>query len=151
MIEIQIGEGDRIEWALKQFRRKMLRSGLFKDMKKKRFYEKPSEARKRKAADGKVHDYAFVGTMGAGTRIFDVTDPATIRRSLLAPALRRLSLVHLNLDTAQQRVIVAESDLPALNLVSNSGSYVSVWLLGFDASSAAISLPRIGGGRAFRA
>ena len=53
MIEIQIGEGDRIEWALKQFRRKMLRSGLFKDMKKKRFYEKPSEARKRKAADAR--------------------------------------------------------------------------------------------------
>jgi small subunit ribosomal protein S21 len=38
---------------LKQFRRKMLRSGLFKDMKKKRFYEKPSEARKRKAADAR--------------------------------------------------------------------------------------------------
>ena len=53
MIEIQIGEGDRIEWALKQFRRKMLRSGLFKDMKKKRFYEKPSEARKRKEADAR--------------------------------------------------------------------------------------------------
>ena len=47
MIEIQIGEGDRIEWALKQFRRKMLRSGLFKDMKKKRFYEKPSETKRR--------------------------------------------------------------------------------------------------------
>ena len=53
MIEIQINEGDRIEWALKQFRRKMLRSGLFKDMKKKRFYEKPSEAKKRKAADAR--------------------------------------------------------------------------------------------------
>lgn len=53
MIEIQIGEGDRIEWALKQFRRKMLRSGLFKDMKKKRFYEKPSEAKKRKQADAR--------------------------------------------------------------------------------------------------
>jgi small subunit ribosomal protein S21 len=53
MIEIQIGEGDRIEWALKQFRRKMLRSGLFKDMKKKRFYEKPSEAKKRKEADAR--------------------------------------------------------------------------------------------------
>ena len=53
LIEIQIGEGDRIEWALKQFRRKMLRSGLFKDMKKKRFYEKPSEARKRKQADAR--------------------------------------------------------------------------------------------------
>jgi small subunit ribosomal protein S21 len=53
MIEITLGEGDRIEWALKQFRRKMLRSGLFKDMKKKRFYEKPSEARKRKEADAR--------------------------------------------------------------------------------------------------
>jgi hypothetical protein len=34
------------------------------------------EFQSRKAADGIVHDYAFVGTMGAGTRIFDVTDPA---------------------------------------------------------------------------
>jgi len=34
------------------------------------------EFQSRKAADGVVHDYAFVGTMGAGTRIFDVTDPA---------------------------------------------------------------------------
>ena len=33
------------------------------------------EFQSRKAADG-VHDYAFVGSMGAGTRIFDVTDPA---------------------------------------------------------------------------
>jgi small subunit ribosomal protein S21 len=53
MIEIEINEGDRIEWALKQFRRKMLRSGLFKDMKRKRFYEKPSEAKKRKQADAR--------------------------------------------------------------------------------------------------
>src|SRR5687767_8566471 len=34
------------------------------------------EFQSRAAADGTVHDYAFVGTMGAGTRIFDVTDPA---------------------------------------------------------------------------
>ena len=33
------------------------------------------EFQSRKAVDG-VHDYAFVGTMGGGTRIFDVTDPA---------------------------------------------------------------------------
>lgn len=49
MVEIQLAENDRLEWALKQFRRKMIRSGLFKEMKRKRFYEKPSEARKRKA------------------------------------------------------------------------------------------------------
>jgi len=34
------------------------------------------EFQSRTAADGRVHDYAFVGTMGGGTRIFDVTDPA---------------------------------------------------------------------------
>ncbi len=49
MVEIQLGENDRLDWALKQFRRRMIRSGLFKDMRRKRFYEKPSEARKAKA------------------------------------------------------------------------------------------------------
>ncbi len=49
MVEIQLGENDRLDWALKQFRRRMIRSGLLKDMRRKRFYEKPSEARKVKA------------------------------------------------------------------------------------------------------
>jgi small subunit ribosomal protein S21 len=48
VIEIQLGENDRLDWALKQFRRRMVRSGLFGDMRRKRFYEKPSEARKSK-------------------------------------------------------------------------------------------------------
>ena len=34
------------------------------------------EFQSRRAADGRTHDYAFLGTMGAGLRIFDVTDPA---------------------------------------------------------------------------
>src|SRR5688572_27054642 len=34
------------------------------------------EFQSRKAADGTIHDYAFVGSMGGGTRIFDITDPA---------------------------------------------------------------------------
>ncbi|CAN5645534.1 hypothetical protein BH23GEM6_BH23GEM6_19550 [soil metagenome] len=57
MVEIQIGENDRLDWALKQFRRRMIRSGLFKDMRRKRFYEKPSEARKakEKAAERRKH------------------------------------------------------------------------------------------------
>lgn len=33
------------------------------------------EFQSRQASDG-VHDYAFVGTMGGGTRIFDITNPA---------------------------------------------------------------------------
>ncbi len=50
MVEVILGENDRLDWALKKFRRKMIRSGLFKDMKKRRFHEKPSEVRKRKKA-----------------------------------------------------------------------------------------------------
>lgn len=50
MVEVILGENDRLDWALKQFRRKVIRSGLFKELKKRRFYEKPSEAKKRKAA-----------------------------------------------------------------------------------------------------
>ncbi|MDQ3556390.1 MAG: 30S ribosomal protein S21 [Gemmatimonadota bacterium] len=49
MVEIELGENDRLDWALKQFRRRMIRSGLFKDMRRKRFYEKPSEAKKAKS------------------------------------------------------------------------------------------------------
>jgi hypothetical protein len=37
------------------------------------------EFQSRKDASGKVHDYAFVGTMGGGMRIFDVTDPSEPR------------------------------------------------------------------------
>ena len=48
MVEITLGENDRLDWALKQIRRRMIRSGLFKDMRRKRVYEKPSEARKVK-------------------------------------------------------------------------------------------------------
>ena len=57
MVEIQLAEYDRLDWALKQFRRRMLRSGIFKEMKRKRFYVKPSEARKakEKAAERRRH------------------------------------------------------------------------------------------------
>ena len=34
------------------------------------------EFQSRTDANGRIHDYAFVGTMGAGLRIFDITDPA---------------------------------------------------------------------------
>lgn len=50
MVQVILKDNDRLDWALKQFRRKMIRSGLFKDMKKQRFYEKPSVAKRRKTA-----------------------------------------------------------------------------------------------------
>jgi small subunit ribosomal protein S21 len=50
MTEIVLGEGDRVEWAIKSFRRKVQRSGVLKDLRDKRFYLKPSAAKKLKAA-----------------------------------------------------------------------------------------------------
>lgn len=49
VVEIELAETDRLDWALKQFRRQMIRSGMFKDIRRKRFYEKPSVAKKLKS------------------------------------------------------------------------------------------------------
>jgi small subunit ribosomal protein S21 len=50
---IVIDEGDRLELALKKFKRDTIRSGLMADIRKKRFYLKPSEARQQKIAAAK--------------------------------------------------------------------------------------------------
>ncbi len=49
MVEVVIGENDRLDVALKQFQRKVIRSGVLQALRRKRYYEKPSEARQRKA------------------------------------------------------------------------------------------------------
>jgi small subunit ribosomal protein S21 len=48
-IEVKLEEGDRLEWALKAFKKKVLRSGLLKDLRRRKHYTKPSEARQLKA------------------------------------------------------------------------------------------------------
>ncbi len=50
MTEVTIGEGDRLDAAIKAFKRKVMRSGILKDLRKKRFYVKPSTAKRLKAA-----------------------------------------------------------------------------------------------------
>ena len=50
MIEIIIGETDSVDWAIKTFRRKVQRSGILRDLRKKRFYVKPSDAQRAKTA-----------------------------------------------------------------------------------------------------
>ena len=49
MIEVKLEESDRLDWALKTFKKKVLKSGILKDIRKKRHYVKPSEARQLKA------------------------------------------------------------------------------------------------------
>jgi small subunit ribosomal protein S21 len=49
MTEIRLGEGDSVERALKTFRRKLQKEGLFKELRRRRHYLKPSAARVLKA------------------------------------------------------------------------------------------------------
>ncbi|HEU4995312.1 MAG TPA: 30S ribosomal protein S21 [Gemmatimonadaceae bacterium] len=52
MPEIILSENDRIDWALKAFKRQMQRAGIFQELRRRRHHVKPSEARqiKEKAA-----------------------------------------------------------------------------------------------------
>ena len=47
-MEITLRDEDRLEVVLKKFRRLITKAGLFQDLKKRRFYESPSEKRRRK-------------------------------------------------------------------------------------------------------
>jgi small subunit ribosomal protein S21 len=49
MTEIVLAETDRIEWALKAFRRKVQRSGVLRELRQRRHYLKPSVAKRLKA------------------------------------------------------------------------------------------------------
>ena len=44
-------EGDNINRAINQLKRKMANEGIYKELKKRRFYEKPSERRAREKAE----------------------------------------------------------------------------------------------------
>ena len=46
-LEVRV-QGENLNRALNQLKRKMANEGIFKELKKRRFYEKPSERRKRK-------------------------------------------------------------------------------------------------------
>lgn len=49
MPKIELNEGDRLEWAIKKFRKKVEKAGILKDLRKNRYYVKPSAAKRRKA------------------------------------------------------------------------------------------------------
>lgn len=50
MIEITLEEGDRIDWALKAFKRKVLKAGVLQEIRNRRHYVPPSKARQLKTA-----------------------------------------------------------------------------------------------------
>jgi small subunit ribosomal protein S21 len=52
-MEILLGDDDRIEWALKAFRRKMAKSGILREVRRRRYYLKPSVAKAVKAQEAR--------------------------------------------------------------------------------------------------
>ena len=53
MPEIILGESDRIEWALKTFKRQMQKAGILRELRRRRHHVKPSEARQIKSKAAK--------------------------------------------------------------------------------------------------
>ena len=49
MIEVKLDEGDRLELALKAFKKMVQRSGLLHELRRRRHYVKPSVARQLKS------------------------------------------------------------------------------------------------------
>ena len=50
MTQIVLEENDRLDWAIKTFRRRVQRSGVLKELRQKRYFVKPSAAKRLKAA-----------------------------------------------------------------------------------------------------
>jgi small subunit ribosomal protein S21 len=51
MLEVNIASNDRFEGALKRFSKLVQQSGIMREARQRRFFEPPSAARKRKAAN----------------------------------------------------------------------------------------------------
>lgn len=50
MLEVTLGDDDRLDFALKAFRRKVQRAGILRELRARRHYLKPSLAKKLKEA-----------------------------------------------------------------------------------------------------
>lgn len=53
MVLIALNDTDRVDWAVKSFKRKVERAGILRELRRRRHYEKPSQVRNRKMAAAK--------------------------------------------------------------------------------------------------
>jgi small subunit ribosomal protein S21 len=53
MPEIILNETDRLDWALKTFKRQVQKSGILRELRRRRHHVKPSEARQLKSKAAK--------------------------------------------------------------------------------------------------
>jgi len=50
MAKVILKEGESLEEALRRFKREVLREGILRETRRREFYEKPSEVKKRERA-----------------------------------------------------------------------------------------------------
>ncbi len=53
MTFVRLEENEPIEVALRKFKRKCVKEGIFSEVRKRRYYEKPSDRRRKKVASAK--------------------------------------------------------------------------------------------------
>lgn len=54
MAKIKIKDGESIEKALRRFNREVMDEGIIDEVRKRQYYEKPSETKKREEAEKKL-------------------------------------------------------------------------------------------------
>ncbi len=57
MSEVQVGENESIESALKRFKKKVQKAGILSEIKRRERYEKPSVKKKRKSEAARKRRY----------------------------------------------------------------------------------------------
>jgi small subunit ribosomal protein S21 len=50
---VRLDENETLETALRRFKRQCVKAGIFKEVRKRQYYEKPSTRRRRKRASAK--------------------------------------------------------------------------------------------------
>lgn len=62
MAEVTVGKNETIDNALRRFKKLVEREGILSEIKKRNYYEKPSERKKKRARAAKIRSMKKVGT-----------------------------------------------------------------------------------------
>lgn len=57
VVSVRVKRGESVEKALRRLKKIMVKEGTLKDLRAHRYFEKPSEKKRRKAARSRMRDY----------------------------------------------------------------------------------------------
>ena len=78
-VEVKIRKGEPIERALRRLKKRLDREGVIRDVRAKRYFEKPCEVRRRKKKPGNRRGFFLPGSAGyrgkAGPCFLTISEP----------------------------------------------------------------------------